>query len=172
MIRIIYIQTGLLLLFILGCKNPNNSESETKERMKLTFQIIPEDGDLYYVEWKDTLGLNDGYHEDVLNWIKRPKETWCIITNEKNDTLGYYLGLSTAQSFAYFSTTDSIINLNFMTGLNFFSDLFENQTSLKDHQKAAQEYLNKHRLPLKYKPLNININTDQRKEFEIELEEK
>jgi len=169
--RLIYIQVVLLFLTIIGCKSSINSKSNFNERMKLTYQIIPEDEDLYYVEWKDTLGLNDGYHKDVLNWIKRPKETWCIITNEKADTLGYYLGLSTAQSFAYFKTTDSIIILNFMIGLNFFSDIFDNQTTLVDHQKAAQEYLNRHGLPLKYRPLKINLNKEIRKEFEIELKE-
>jgi len=171
--RITYILITIFLLSILGCKSAVNSENNAKERMRLEFRVIHEDDkrNLYYVEWKDTLGVGVGYHEDLLKWLKRPKETWCIITNANSDTLGYYYGLSTAQSFANFQSTDSVINLNFMIGLNFFSDLFENKVTLFEHQKAAQEYIEEQSLPLEFKPLTINVNKDQNRWIEIELEE-
>lgn len=142
-----------LFLAFLSC-NSKNPANNSKEKIKLTFQIIPEDYDKnwYSVEWKDTLGIKQGY-----NTIERPKEIWCVITDRNDDTLGYYRGRSTAQTFTYFQPTDSIITLNFMIGLT----LFRSAKSLDPKQN-----------PVYFEPVKINLNTDIRKEFEMILEEK
>jgi hypothetical protein len=144
----------VFLFLIFGGCNSRNPVDKSKEKIKLTFQIIPEDYDknLYVVEWKDTLGIKQGY-----NIIERPKEIWCIITNRSNDTLGYYRGQSTAQTFAYFQSTDSIVTLNFMIGLT----LFRSAESLDIKQN-----------PICFEPVEINLNIDLRKEFEMILKEK
>ena len=139
--------------------------------MKLSFQVIPEDFErnLYYVEWMDTLGQSEGYQGDKL--IKRPKEVWCVITNDNKDTLGYYWGLSTAQTFAGFQSKDTTVTLNFMIGLNFFTDKFENGQSMKDYEKAARNYSKDNKLPIVFKPIQISLKTDLRKKYDIELKE-
>jgi hypothetical protein len=154
----------ILPFLLLGCGKTNNLTDKIKSKMKLTFEVIPEDYErnLSYIEWNDTLGQNEGYGG---KWIKRPKEIWCVITNVKKDTLGYYRGLSTAQTFADFQSKDTLVTLNFMAGLNFFSDKFENE-------KEAIDYSKKNNLPIVYEPIQINIKTDLRKKFEIELNEK
>jgi hypothetical protein len=142
-----------LFLILLSC-NSRNPANKSKEKINLTFQIIPEDYEKnwYVVEWKDTLGIKQGY-----NVIERPKEIWCIITNRSNDTLGYYRGQSTAQTFAYFQPTDSIVTLNFMIGLT----LFRSAKSLELKQDL-----------ICFEPVEINLNTDLKKEFEMILKEK
>jgi hypothetical protein len=162
----------LLLLLLLGCGQTKRPTDKTT--MKFTYQIVPEDYDrnLYYVDWSDTLGQSDGYLQNKVNWLKRPKEIWCIITNKNNDTLGYYRGLSTAQSIAYFQSTDTIVTLNFMIGLNFFSDQFENMETREAHEKAAWDYSMTNKLPIVFESIDINIKTDLRKEFEVKLKEK
>ena len=138
----------------------------------MDFEIIPEDYDrnLYTVEWKDTLGQSEGYQGE--EFTKRPKEIWCVITNERKDTLGYYRGLSTAQTFAGFQSKDTIVTLNFLIGLNFFTDKFENGQSKADFEKAARDYSIENKLPIVFKPIKINLKTDLRKKFSVELEEK
>lgn len=154
-----YITILFSLLLFINCKQNRVTTDETKQKIKLSFQIIPEDFDkgLYYVEWEDTLGLSEGYLEG--DFAKRPKEIWCVITNDRNDTLGYYRGLSTAQTFSPFQSIDSVVILNFMIGVNFFSD-----KSQPDLQLAEN--------PIQYEPVRINIQTDLRKEFEVELTQK
>lgn len=94
----------------------------------------------------------------------RPKEIKCVITNDKNDTLGYYMGLSTAQSFAYFETKDAMITLNFMIGLNMFSDKFEG--------KNGEKYWNANRKIIYFKPIRLSLESNLLKKFNLELEEK
>ncbi|GAA4374888.1 hypothetical protein GCM10023186_06930 [Hymenobacter koreensis] len=140
--------------------------------MKILFEVIPEDYErnLYSVEWKDTLGQSEGYQKS--NLIKRPKEVWCVITNDRKDTLGYYQGLSTAQTFASFQSKDTIVTLNFMTGLNFFTDKFANEQSMVDYEKTARDYSMDNKLPIHFEPIQINLKSDLRKKIDIELKEK
>ena len=163
---------GLLTIFgLVSCGQNSTSTVRPKSKMKFTFEVIPEDYEkkLYFVEWNDTLGLSEGYYGD--NLIKRPKEIWCVITNQNKDTLGYYCGLSTAQTFADFKTNDSIVTLNFMVGLNFFTDKFENFQKREDYESAAREYSKKSELPVVFTPIKLNLNTDLRKKYNIELSE-
>ena len=148
---------------ISGCKEISKPD---KAKNQLKYKIISEDygRNLYYVEWTDTLGLSEGYLPDKI--LKRPKEIWCFVTNNQNDTLGYYHGLSMAQTFCYFQTTDSIVTLNFMIGLNMFPDKFENDTT------GAKAYQEANKTPIEFEPIEVNIKTDLRKEFEVELYEK
>ena len=134
--------------------------------MQLKYEIIPEDYErnLYSVDWTDTLGLSEGYLADKI--FERPKEIWCFVINNENDTLGYYHGLSTPQTFCYFQTTDSIITLNFMIGLNILPRKFEKDTT------GAKEYFESNKTPVEFKPVKVNIKSDLRKEFEVELNEK
>ena len=155
----------LLVLTLLGCKQLKTSTEKTPEKMRLTFQIIPENQDrnLYYVEWKDTLGKSEGYLPD--NILKRPKEIWCIVTNTSNDTLGHYTGLSTAQTFSYFQSNDSVVTLNFKVGLNIFSNKF-------DSAVTVSEFQTKNHLPVEFEPVDVNLKTDLRKKFNLELKGK
>lgn len=151
---------------LVSCEQKSNPADNAKSSMRLSFEIIPEDFErnLYYVEWKDTLGQSEGYQGD--KFIKRPKEVWCVITNGIKDTLGYYRGLSTARTFAGFQSKDTIVTLNFMIGLNFFTDKFENAQSLADYESNNQK------LPMIFEPIQINLKTDLRKKYDIELIEK
>lgn len=130
--------------------------------MKLAFEVIPEDYDrnLYYVNWQDTVGESEGYLPAKM--LKRPKEIWCVITNKNNDTLGHYTGRSMAQTTAYFQTTDTVVILNFMIGLNMFSDKL-------DDEKTGREYWEANKTPIEFKPIHFNMKSDQRKKFELEL---
>ncbi|MCD7900566.1 MAG: hypothetical protein LUH22_12050 [Bacteroides sp.] len=146
----------ILLLILFSC----GQESNSKEKIKLTFQVNHERGNWYSIHWKDTLGKGDGYHEDDLTFIKRPKEIWCVITDLQNDTLGYYQGMSTAQTFAYFHTTDTVVILNFMTGLNLFPD-----RTLEDKRET-------NKYPIRYEPIEFKLVSRVGEEMEIELKEK
>jgi hypothetical protein len=140
--------------------------------MRISFDILPEDYErnLYTVEWTDTLGQAEGYQGRKL--LKRPKEVWCVITNDRKDTLGYYRGLSTAQTFAGFQSKDTIVTLNFMIGLNFFTDKFDSGKSMPDYEKAAYDYSQDNKLPIVFEPIQINLKSDLRKKFDIELKGK
>jgi hypothetical protein len=155
--------TSLFLIIVLSCGRTNNKSVETKEKIKLTFQVNAEDYDKheYSVEWTDTLGQSKGY-----NVIKRPEELQCIIKNEKQDTLGYYIGLSTPQTFAYFQTTDTIITLNFKISINIFSEVFNNNDDIR------REYLKKDSIPKELEPITVNIKKDLRKKITTVLIEK
>lgn len=153
-----------------GCGRSN--QSTEKVNTKLTFEVFPEDYErkLYTVQWKDTLGQKEGYVDD--KWLKRPKEIWCIVTNNKNDTLDNYMGLSTAQDFLTFESSDTIITLNFMIGLNFFSDKFGSGKDMVEFENNARQYSKKNKLPIKFEPITLNLRTDLRKKYDIELKEK
>lgn len=109
----------LTLLFqLISCDNI--SRNNKINSLGINFKIFPEfDDGTYYIKWKDTLGQKNGFDQ-----FNRPIEIWCVITNTKNDTIGYYKGLSTPQKMAYFTTKDSIINLDFKVGINFFSEIY------------------------------------------------
>lgn len=159
MSRLIYFILFFFFIFC-GC---NQTKTIDNKNLKLSFTISPEDGNWYYIEWEDTLGLSEGYISDSMSFIKRPKEVWCIVTSLSNDTLGYYKGLSTAQTFTYFQSIDSIVNLNFMIGLNFFSDRLDNATS----KECYKNLLNK---PISFKPVTVNLNQDLYNQEEVILE--
>ena len=156
----------LLILTLFGCNQNNGSTETMKTKIQLTYEVIPEDYDrnLYYVNWIDTLGLGEGYLPDKL--LERPKEIWCIISNKESDTLGHYTGLSMAQTFAYFQTTDSIVTLNFMIGLNISPDKFKNDTT------GLMAYWEANKTPVEFEPFEVNIYKELRKKTEIELKEK
>ena len=162
----------LIVLGLVNCGQKRNSTDNPASRLKLTFEVIPEDYEkhFYSIEWKDTLGQSEGYIGN--KWFTRPKEIWCIITNHQNDTLGYYRGLSTAQTFAYFQSTDTLVTLNFMIGLNFFSDKFGSGENMVEFEKNAKQYSKENRLPIVFEPIQLNLKTDLRKKYYIELKEK
>ena len=131
--------------------------------MKISFELIPENDSmgLYYVDWEDTLGKAEGY-----NSIDRPAELWCIIRNKKGDTVNYYRGLSTPQTFLAFQTKkDSILSLQFMTGVNIFSEVFQSGT-----EKERKEYFEQYNPPLVFKPITIDLAIDMRKTREVVLQ--
>lgn len=162
--------TLLLIIFVSSCQHADNSAEKVKTR--LNFQVYPEDYErkLYTVEWTDTLGQKEGYVAD--KWLKRPKEIWCVVTNTKQDTLAYYTGLSMARHFVSFEATDSFITLNFMIGLNFFSDKFDTQQGAKEFSNGIEAYTKDNKLPIMFEPIVINLNTDLRKKYDVELIEK
>ena len=162
----------LMFLGLFSCRQKNNLTGNSNSTMRISFDVIPEDYErnLYTVEWADTLGQAEGYQGRKL--IKRPKEVWCVITNNSKDTLGYYQGLSTAQTFAGFQSKDTIVTLNFMIGLNFFTDKFDSGKSMADYEKAAHDYSRANKLPIVFEPIQINLKTDLRKKYDIELKGK
>ncbi len=169
--QLLYISLLIVLGFV-SCVQKSNSTNNTKSKLKLTFEVIPEDFEnhSYSIEWKDTLGQSEGYIGN--KWFKRPKEIWCIITNHQNDTLGYYRGLSTAQTFTYFQSTDTIVTLNFMIGLNFFSDKFGSGEDMVEFENNAKQYSKDNRMPIVFEPIQLNLKKDLRKKYDIELKEK
>lgn len=154
--------TIFLLVHLFSCSRKKEPVSKTSEKIRITFEIIPEDYDrnLYYVEWKDTLRFPQG--DGVL---EEPKEIWCVVTSKSNDTLGYYKGLSMAQTFAYFQPDDSVVILNFMIGIDFFSDVLKTD-------RERTEYVESGKYPVEFEPIEINIYTDLRKKLEKELKGK
>ena len=163
---------SLFILGFLSCGQKTKPVNNSKSRLKLSFEVIPEDYEkhFYSVEWKDTLGQSEGYKGN--KWFTRPKEIWCVVTNYKNDTLGYYTGLSTAQTSAWFQTTDTLVTLNFMVGLNFFSDKFGSGKDMLEFENNARKYSKDNKLPIVFEPIQLNLKTDLQKNYDIELKEK
>lgn len=159
------------VLFV-SCRQSQPCGDDVKREMSLTFELIPEDSDRgwYTVSWEDTLGLSEGYSNS--DFIERPQEVWCVITNKKNDTLGYYRGVSTARTFAYFISMDTIVTLNFQTGINCFSDKFADVDDKSDWWKQVKKYAKTNSLPIEYEPVDIDLRTDLRKKFDTVLKEK
>ncbi|MFA6152184.1 MAG: hypothetical protein WC716_12740 [Chitinophagaceae bacterium] len=150
-------------ILLSACREHAPTATSSKAKMQISFEVIPEDYalHLYNIVWEDTCGQSEGYEH---NKIKRPQEVWCFVTDKHQDTLGYYSGMSTAQTFTGFQTKDSIITVQFMTGFNFFSDRF-------DEPKEAIDYAFDHHLPIVYQPLQINLKTDLRKKMVLVLQE-
>jgi hypothetical protein len=162
----------LIVLGLASCGQKNNSTDNSKTKLKLAFEVILEDYEkhFYSITWKDTLGLSEGYIDH--KWFSRPKEIWCVITNQQNDTLGHYTGLSTAQTFAYFESADTLVTLNFKIGLNFFSDKFGSGHDMAKFQNNARQYSKENRLPIAFEPIILNLKTDLRTKYDIVLKEK
>jgi len=162
----------VIFLLLVSCKLPKEKTEIAKLKMSITFNVVPEDYErnLYYVEWEDTLGQSESYTGD--KQLNRPTEVWCVITNDRKDTLGNYQGLGTARTFTGFQTKeDTTVTLHFMIRLNMFTDKFDKGQSLSEQYKAAQDYAYKNKLPVMFKPIQINLKTDLRKKHTIELEE-
>ena len=147
----------LLVTLVPACTSPAQPDSATPA---ISFEVRADNADrnLYYVQWHDTLGQAEGYTRS--KWVKRPKEVWCVITNKNNDTLGRYMGSSTAQNFANFQSKDSIVVLHFMMGVNFFSDLF-------NEEKDVDSYVKEHQLPRKYGPITVDIRKELNKTTDL-----
>lgn len=124
-----------------------------KERtMKLQWELIPEDVEqhLYTLTWNDTLG-----QAEALPITQRPLEVWCIITNQQHDTVGYYQGLSSPRDFLGFQSEDSIVEIHFAIGMNFFSNHW--QTA-----KQYEVYRESNKLPVLFVPIKVNLHKDLR----------
>lgn len=162
-----FTSTLLVLITLVSCGgNSNKTHEATKSIIQLTYEIIPEDYDRNYftVTWTDTLGLSEGYLPD--KFLSRPKEIWCIVNNRENDTLGYYKGMSMPHDYCSFKATDSLVTLNFMIGLNILPERFETDTT------GAMAYIKANQTPIEYEPIEVNMNTDLRQSFTVELKEK
>ena len=154
----------MLMVSVVGLNTSCSSNQPPKkiDELPIKFTIIPENNSgLYYVEWKDTLGQAEGY-----NQMNRPIELWCIIKNQNKDTIGYYKGLSTPQKLAYFETKDTVITLEFKTGLNLFTEISYAQTEEKN--KSLWD-LNVEKMT-DFKPIKINIEKKLRQEQQTILE--
>ncbi len=160
----------IILFFLFSCQQTDHSAEKVKT--KLTYEVFPENYErkLYTVQWKDTLGQKEGYIGR--KWLTRPKEIWCVVTNNNNDTLDHYMGLSTAQNFLTFESSDSLITLNFMIGLNFFSDKFGSGENMKEFANNSRNYSRLNKLPIIFEPIQINLKADIQKKITLELIEK
>ncbi|MEP2278252.1 hypothetical protein [Maribacter sp.] len=119
----------------------------------------------YVISWNDTLCSE--FNSDGNYLQKRPYELYCHIFNKEKDTLGYYRGLSSPRQFTYFQTkenTDSIIDLEFSVGINYFSEFLAEQ---------SEDYINnlnkKFEERIEFKPIRVDLKTDLNKKLEIEL---
>ena len=139
----------IVLSIFISCRNV--AAGRTKMRLKILLQVVPEGDSSYSISWKDTLGLSRGY-----TLSNRPAELWCYLKS-KNDTIGYYKGLSTPSDFTYFSTTDSIIKVSFILGYNIFSEKI-----ILDSIKSDEHLVH-------FEPIFINIKTDLRKDIDVVL---
>lgn len=74
-------------------------------------------------------------------------------------------GVNTAQAFSYFQSGDEVVTLNFKIGLNIFSSKFNPAVSVS-------EFLTKNHLLVEFEPVDVNLRTDLRKEFNTELKAK
>ncbi len=142
---------GLFLLTTLFSCDDRNQTTNDKIKMKVTLELIPEDDSSYSLTWIDTIGLKNNDTE-----MDRPIELWCIVKNQ-NDTVGYYQGLSSPMNFTYFTTKDSIVDVFFMTGYNWFSE------------KVTEEYVRINGKPITFAPIYINTKTDLRRKLEFVL---
>lgn len=153
----------LTLSFCIGCtKEKKPSE---KEKLSIQVQIIPEGvvNDIpYHALWWEVTNTKDSSH---FKTIKDPEEIWCVILNSRQDTLGYYTGGSTPMPFTYFNAADSIINIQFMIGIDFFSSAIKEE---EDYKK----YLEQIETPIEFEPVEININQHLGDTIRFELLEK
>ena len=119
----------------------------------------------YVISWNDTLCA--AFKSDRNYLQKRPYELHCYILNKKKDTLGYYRGLSTPRQFTYYQTTentDSIIELKFSVGINHFSEFLYEQS-----EEYIENFNEKLKEKIEFKPVEIDLKTDLKKKIEIEL---
>jgi hypothetical protein len=153
----------IFIIFLIGsiwfCTNCTNKRQKEKiKQMKIEIEIIPEStSGNYSIAWNDTLCSE---FKSELNYLqKRPYEIHCNILDKRNDTIGYYRGLSTPQQFTYFHTNynaDSIIYLWFSVGVNSFSE----------YNDSSNVCFNE---PYEFKPIKIDLRTDLRKKINFIL---
>jgi hypothetical protein len=135
--------------------------------MKMGIEIIPEfKNGGYSLSWNDTL-YESQFRNEVFFLENRPQELYCYILNNKNDTLGYYRGLSSPRQWTYFQTTentDSIINLKFSVGTNHFSEFLSEQS-----KEYIEKFNGNNKERIDFKSVKVDLKTDLRKKMEIEL---
>ncbi|MFK7981750.1 MAG: hypothetical protein AB8G86_17345 [Saprospiraceae bacterium] len=137
-----------------------NKLKEGRGKLKITIEVIPEREDLYYITWEDTIGMKAKY-----GLLNRPLELWCHIQDLKLDTIGYYRGLSTPSSFTYFETKDSTVTFEFSKAFNFFNEAFFDE-------KERKAFWEKNKIPVRFEPIEINLNNQLRQKLIVELVEK
>lgn len=159
----------ILVLFTIpgvGCSKHVSPEKLNVDKMNLGIKIVPEFGDNgYSLSWNDTLCSAFKFEWNYLQL--RPYELYCYITNNNQDTLGYYRGLSTPRQFAYFETKireDSIINVDFSIGINHFSEFLSEQTP-----KYINQFNENNKERIVFERLVFNLNKDVRKKIALEL---
>ena len=64
---------------------------------------------------------------------------------------------------------DSIVYLNFMVGLNFFTDKFGDSLNMTEYRSTLSDYARENSLPKEFMPIEINLKTDLRKKYQLEL---
>lgn len=134
--------------------------------MKMNIQVYLEyEPGIYFISWNDTLCSE--FQSDWNYLQKRPYELYCHIFNKERDTLGYYKGLSSPRQFTYFQTkpnTDSIIDLEFSVGINYFSEFLDKQS--EDYIDRFNEKMAER---IEFKPIRVDLRTDLKKKIAIEL---
>ena len=163
-----YILKKLIYIFILGilfgcADKPKKLEID---RMKMDIEIYLEfENGGYFISWNDTLCSE--FKSDWNYLQKRPFELYCYIFNKKNDTLGYYRGLSSPRQFTYFQTienTDSIIDLRFSVGINHFSEFLSEQS-----EGYIEKFNENFKKRIEFAPIEVDLKTELKKKIEIEL---
>lgn len=144
---IIYIALAALA----SCKNTSENKLANKESLKIVIEVVPEGDSSFSISWKDTVGQSKGY-----KLRNRPSEIWCFV-QAKDDTVGYYRGLSTPADFTYFTTRDTIVTVTFMIGPNIFSE--QRNNSENTLQRTAIEF----------NPIHLNLKNAVRKPIELVL---
>jgi hypothetical protein len=142
------------LIALVSCNDTSDNKPADKEILKIVVEVVPEDDSSYCIRWKDTIGQSRGY-----KLSNRPSEIWCFV-QDKNDTVGYYRGLSTPTDFTCFTTRDTIVTATFMIGPNIFSE--QGNRSEKTVQETAIEF----------NPVSINLKNGVRKPIELVLTER
>ncbi|MFK7937478.1 MAG: hypothetical protein AB8G22_28440 [Saprospiraceae bacterium] len=159
----------ILILFTIlrvSCSENVKPEKLNVDKVNLKIEIIPEFGDNgYSISWNDTLCSE---FKSKWNYLQlRPYELYCYITNNNNDTLGYYRGLSSPQQFTYFETKvreDSIIKVDFLVGINHFSEFLSEQTP-----KYINQFNENNKERIVFERVEFNLNKDVRKKMVLKL---
>jgi hypothetical protein len=144
----------LVLIALVSCNDTSDNKPADKESLKIVVEVVPEDDSSYSISWKDTIGQSRGYK---LN--DRPSEIWCFV-QDKNDTVGYYRGLSTPADFTYFTTRDTLVTATFLIGPNIFSE------QRSSNENIVQE------TAIEFNPVSINLKNEVRKSIELVLTER
>ena len=154
----------MILGILFGCADKPKKLEIDRMKMEIELYLEFENGG-YFISWNDTLCSE--FKSDWNYLQKRPFELYCHILNKKKDTLGYYRGLSSPRQFTYFQTTentDSIIDLKFSVGINYFSEFLDEQS-----EEYIEEFNENFKERIEFKPVEVDLKTDLKKKIEIEL---
>jgi hypothetical protein len=146
----------LFPIFALACQF-DQPAAWRQQDLEISIEVLGEGGNYYSVAWDDTIGMRDSH---LL--YNRPLELWCHVLSVRNDTLGYYRGMSTPMTFAYFETTDSLVILQFAKAFNHFSDAFTSE-------QARRRFWEKHREPVEYESIRIDLRDQVGEKLNYEL---